>query len=255
MEIQYNLTPTNILNILGFNEPKSNDADTYLENFENKCNLKIPINLKSFMKLAINNPLFETADIWTDSDSLWTFLYDEIEAMNEDEEEYPEFINTPKEKWNNLVSNYLEIGSDYGAGVVTFGICVNDMDKENPPVYMNNEDDEITEWNKMWNSISDYLMTVICDALVGFGYDTTTEFLEEHDWNCNCYEDSNEVKELLKKYDINVSLLQKVTSNYLADPDNEYLACCYDKKDNMLFVFHINEDNIKVYTYCKDLDC
>lgn len=253
MAINYDLTPVNILKILGFDASCSRNSDICLNNFEEEHKYKIPECLKEFMKLAIDNPLFETADFWTQSDSFWTCLYHEIELMNEDDDQmYPEFVKTPKDEWNRLVPDYLEIGSDYAAGVVTYGICVDDILKDNPPVYAYNEDDDITEWNKEWETVSDYLMTVICDILLEFQYDTASCVLEDKEFTCECYEDSHDIEEIIEKYNIDISKLHKVKSDYVADPDNEYTSCCYNENEKMLFVFYIGEDESKVYTYCKN---
>lgn len=63
------------------------------------------------------------------------------------------------------MDNYLQIGSDYAAGVVFYGIKENNLVLENPPVYMLHEADELSEWKLITNTLSEYLMCVLLDAL------------------------------------------------------------------------------------------
>ena len=151
MSIKYDLTAFEILKLLGYSNPIGKES---LEVFKKENNLKLSSYLFEFLSVVYNNPLFATADIWN---SLY-FSYEDIEerieedkeywAENPDEyieDEYFKFSKTPKEQWSDYVPNYLQIGSDYSAGVVVFGICEKDLELENPPVYMLHEADEITD--------------------------------------------------------------------------------------------------------------
>lgn len=81
------------------------------------------------------------------------------------------------------------IGSDYGAGVVSFGIRIQDLQEEDPPVFMNHEADDITEWKKMYEHLSDYLLEAVLTALACIDYSTAQDALEEKGWEFLDYED------------------------------------------------------------------
>lgn len=248
MKIKYDLSAVEILDILGGNASKAAaDAEIYIREFETQYQITVPKCLKAFMADAVDNPLLKTADIWTNSQSLWTFLYHEIESMNEDEEFYPEFINIPREQWSGMVADYLEIGSDYAAGVVTFGICVNDLDEEDPPVYVNHEANEIEQWDKMWDKVSDYLLTVTCDALIGAEYDTAERVLRNNGWNTAYYDTASDINRLLSERGIETEKLQKIQSIYVADPQKKSSSCCYDCQRKELYLFCVDKGAMRAW--------
>ena len=83
----------------------------------------------------------------------YEYIEERIEDCREDFDD-PEFCEEnafypyskiPKEQWPELVENYLQIGSDYAAGVVFFGIKEKELGLENPPVYMLHEADELAD--------------------------------------------------------------------------------------------------------------
>lgn len=249
--ILYHLSAADLLKILGYTTPQTEHVIPIIEKFESQYQKSIPPILKEYMKLAMDNPLLRTSDIWTSSkhtDSpFWTFLYDSIEEMNqEDEEVYPEFAHLPREAWNNITEDYFEIGSDYAAGVVTFGIRTDDMPKEDPPVYMQHEADEITEWNLIYQTLSDYLLAVTCDALFGWEYRTSQIELEKNGWLYTSSEVLEENENILSKYQIDLSKLHKIQSIYYGDTD-ERIACCYHKKENKLFLIQIKDKKQKKF--------
>lgn len=238
--ILYDLSAVDILKILGYTKPQTEEAASIIETFEQRYQKRVPLVLKEYMLLAMDNPLLRTADIWVDgkkqSGPFWFFLYELIEEMNREEEgAYPEFARLPKERWKELVENYFEIGSDYSAGVVSFGIQEEEMEKEDPPVYMQHEADEITEWNLMYQTLSDYLLVVTCDALFGWEYSTSQMELEENGW---VYDIDLGKEDILSKYRIDWSKLHKVQSIYYEEPE-ERMACCYREEEKMLFLFRI----------------
>ena len=227
--MKYNLTAIEILKIFGYTK-QGNIA----------TNIKIPSVLHDFLSLATNCSLFSTSDIWVSNKMPICFLYDDIEEMIE-EDEYSEFYNLPKDEWKNIVPNYLLIGSDFGSGIVQFGIC--DLDKNNPPVYMNHECDSISEWKLYTDSLSDFLMQVLCDVLLCEMYDTAIDVLEEDGWNSQeiCEDD-------LLNYQIDIDRIKKYKSS--CDIDAE-CGCVY--KEDLLFVIKIDsEKNISGIVYYKE---
>lgn len=253
--VKYDLSALDLLKIFGFTEPLAKNAVQMIEEFEERYHKKVPERLKAFVQLAMENPLLRTADIWTDKKEPWFYFYDMIEEMNEEEDEvFPEFSHTPRETWHEKVDDYLEIGSDYGAGVVTFGIRVGDLNQDNPPIYVQHEADEITQWNLFYETLSDYLLAVTCDALFGFAYHTAQQKLEKMGWKYQSYRYSNTEKiqeqELLLKYEIKLSELHKMQSLYYGSPE-ERIACCYREEENILFLFHMTEKGIEIITIQK----
>lgn len=245
MTIRYNLTPVEIVKLLGYTEPTSKKE---LELFEKENNLKLPALLFDFLSLARNNPLFSSANIWAEDDSLPYFSYqyieEGIEDCREDFEEDPEFCEEndfypfskiPKEQWSKLVANYLQIGSDYGAGVVWFGIEEKELAQENPPVYMLHEEDALTDWKLIFHTLSDYLMGVLLDVLVCVNYDTAQNVLNKEGWNFyeNEYADKEAVKEQLSQNKIDLSVMTKYPS--CNDIDSFY-RCCFDDEERALYV-------------------
>lgn len=156
---------------------------------------RLPALLNDFLSRACDHPLFETADIWT-GHSDWTsyeVLEERIEEDREYYEEHPEeleendsfapFLQLPKEEWPTLVENYLEIGSDFAAGVVEFGIREGDLGQPDPVVYMLHEEDAPTGWKRFSATLSDYLKYVLCAVLCCETYETGMEVLEEAGWS------------------------------------------------------------------------
>ena len=255
--ILYNLSAVDLLKILGYTKPQTENAVSVIAEFEKKYQKNVPNVLKEYILLAMDNPLLRTADIWTGGKSspFWFFLYDSIEEMNQEEEEaYPEFAHSPRETWSEMVENYLEIGSDYSAGVVTFGIREVEMEKEDPSVYIQHEADEITEWNLFYQTLSDYLLAVTCDALFGWEYSTSQMKLEENGWVYIEDAELGKREDLLLNYQIDLSKLHKIQSMYYEEPE-ERIACCYKEEEKLLFLIKIadeEENEIKVVVIKKE---
>ena len=157
--------------------------------------------------------------------------------------EYFSFANLPVSEWNNFVDDYMIIGSDYATGIVYFGIKKADLNMENPPVYMYPEMNSITEWNLMYNYLSDYFLTVVCDAILGECYKTVQKILKDYNWNYEIYDTG--LKDILYKYGIVRDNLQKLSSLY-RESDNDWISCCYDTEEKVLFVFQNKKDDIKI---------
>ena len=244
MGFNYNLTALQVLQQLGYTEPIGQAALTQMQQ---EKNFKLPAVLFEFLSFAQDCPLLSTADIWTEGqDSLFT-LYEEIQEMIEEDKDYweenPEkaesefyqFYKLPKEQWESRVPDYLQIGSDYGAGVVRFGIRLSDLEQDDPPVYMNHECDSLTDW-KLWSkSVSSYLMMVLCDALCCGEYDTAGSVLEEQGW---------ESRELSKKDFSELvgepAAMLKVASMYGADA---LCGCAYDEGQDLLVVALVDKED------------
>jgi len=169
---------------------------------------------------------------------------------NYTEDEYFKFSQIPKEEWSDYVSNYLQIGSDYSAGVVVFGIRKKDLVQENPPVYMLHEADSITDWKIIYNKLSDYLMAVILDVLSCANYHTAKSILQKSDWNFYEYFDLRKSEDFLSDNNIDLSKMNKYFSLYGA---NAFCLCCYDDKKQSLFVIRNEEEDYKFSIISKSI--
>lgn len=248
MNIEYNLSATDILDIFD-DIPKKKDTDKKLESIEKKYNIILPDIFKRFMCSA--NGILKTADVWNYGEKQsFYFLYEwinitliESESIDDDSEYFP-FTNSPVSEWNNFVDDYLMIGSDYATGIVYFGIKKSDLNMENPPVYMYHEMNSITEWNIIYNSLSEYFSVVLCDAITCELYGTAKEVLKNYNWNYETYE--TELNEIPYKYGIDINKLRKFSSMYQTS-DNDWISYCYDTEEKILFVFRHKDNNITLY--------
>ena len=253
MSFRYDLTAVEILKLLGYAEPVGKDG---LLQVEREKNLKLPPALFEFWSLTADSPLFETADIWTKRRDFCWFTYDSIQEWIDCEKEYWEkapqkyadneyyqLYKLPKEKWKSRVLNYLQIGSDYGAGIIKFGICLDEIGQENPPVYMLIEGSSLADW-KFDDNLSDFLMRSVCDVLCCGEYDTAVDVLEEMGWISE-----EAYQENFPTLDIDALLKQK--SMYGADA---VCGCAYDEEKHLLIVAKIDRGdsrNSRIMTYRK----
>lgn len=257
MAIKYDLTVFEILKLLDCGEPKDNPTP---EEQEKENQIKLPTILSDFLNIAHENPLFSTSDIWTGMASDLYFFYEEIEEMIEEDKEYweenPEeyadneyfqFSKIPKEQWPSRVADYLEIGSDYGAGVVTFGICINDLEQENPPVYTLHEADSLTEWKPCTHTLSDFLMHVVCGILACEDYNTAIEVLDKKGWVIRETKNSEDIKEILSQRNIDMSAMKKYPAMRFSN--NTYCSFAYDDKAKALYLIRKDfSDNLYLTT-------
>lgn len=260
MSFRYDLTAIEILKLLGYTEPVGKAA---LLKAEQEKDLKLPPALFEFWSLAADSPLFETADIWTKKRDFFWFSYDSIQEWIDSEKEYWEkapqeyadkkyadneyylLYKLPREQWGSRVENYLQIGSDYGAGISKLGICINEIEQDNPPVYILIEDDTITEWNILDNHLSDFLMRSICDVLCCGEYDTAALVLEKMGWVVD-----EAYQEDFPTLDMDALLKQR--SEYGADA---VCGCAYDEEKHLLIAAKVDRAdrrNCTMMTYRKE---
>ena len=143
------------------------------------------------------------------------------------------------------MENYLQIGSDYAAGVVFFGIKETELGLKNPPVYMLHEADELADWKIFANTLSEYLMCVLLDALAGVEYSTAQNVLNKNGWEFSeeKYANIEQVRERLSREKIDLSAMVKNMSLYGAtDPFYRY---CFDEEEKAFYMV-INDTSILV---------
>ena len=245
MSFNYNLTVTEILEKMGYTKSSDNILS------DQQKGIVLPAVLNDFLSYAITTNLFYTSDVWVQTRSLIRFLYDDIEENIEDEKEYWEkdksaakkseyykFYKLPKDKWKDIVPNYLLIGSDFSSGEIEFGICITDLDQNDPPVYMHHESDSIRKWIHYTDSVSEFLMLVFCDALPCEMYDTVMDTLEEDGWD-------NKILSVdeLNSYEIDLNSIKKYPSFY---DGNALVGCAYDEDNHILLFVKFDEHNGEV---------
>ena len=254
MSFRYDLAAVDILKLLGYTEPVGKEA---LLRAEREKNLKLPPALFEFWSLAADSPLFKTADIWTKKRDFFWFSYDSIqEWIDSDKEywdkapqeyadnEYYQFYKLPREKWGSRVENYLQIGSDFGAGISKSGIRLNEIGQDDPPVYILIEEDTLTEWNVLDDHLSDFLMRSICDVLCCGEYDTAARVLKKMGW---AVEEAHQ--EDVSALDMNALLKRR--SEYGADA---VCGCAYDGEKRLLIAARIDRAdsrNCRIMAYTR----
>ena len=203
MGIRYDLSAAEIVKQLGY---EKNTGRKALDQLMKEKSISLPNVYQQFMEVATNCPMLETSDLWVGKMVPFVmkpyFLYEEIEEKIKDQKEtwktdpkkhkdnpYYLLSRLPKEQWPSQSCDYLEIGSDYGAGIVTFGIRKDDLEKEDPPVYMNHEADPITSWTMPYEKLSEFLLEIVLTALACIDYPTAQEALEENGWTWLNYDE------------------------------------------------------------------
>lgn len=274
MAIRYDLSATELLNYLEYDTPAKKER---LEKFLPK-GVPLPKVYRDFIEVAFACPLLRTADIWVGGEERYSlsqinpyFLYEEIEESIEEQKEdwlgdpegcednaYYPFSKIPKERWQDLVDDYLEIGSDYGAGVVTFGIRKQDLTEDDPPVWMNHEADPITEWKKMYETVSDYLLDIVLLTLTCETYHTALDELEKKGWEYRDYEEEGEYFEedndsewSIEEY--TAQILDRVGVDF-KQVHRHYsgimecdLFCCYEEEKHCFYLGKIEEEKITLF--------
>ena len=251
MGIDYSPSAIRILELLGY----APVAKKIVEEFEQTNKIILPRIFSKFLEYIIQNPLFSTADIWSTRDP-YSF-YSELEQLIEEDketwaknpeeyedDEYYQLSQVPKEEWMDYIDDLLLIGSDYGAGIVTFGIDINEFDEEDPAVYIRNEANSIQDWELLSESLSEFLKMTVCDVLSCIEYPTAQEVLEKSGWKYHVYKDPNTAFKLLMEKSINLTEMETFPSIYESVQE---VCCCYDDSENTLYVIR---NDLKNYKMC-----
>lgn len=245
--MKYNLSALEILNFLGYCEPVGAKS---LSAFETTNHITLPKTYRDFMEAAYCCPMLETSDIWTDADKLYWYydalkerIEDECEAWEEDPQEYAEdalyqLSKQPEEAWKDTVLNYLAFGSDYGAGIVTFGLSPELMDEPDPPLFWQHEANPLTMWTPAPNGehLSDFLLDVVLNTLAMMDYETAEEALEELGWEYTELSLEEPFSDCINAAGIDLSQVKKFGHGSCIDFN---LFCCCDEENKILYVGQI----------------
>lgn len=259
MPVQYHPTPLDILRFVGCTEP---NGKAELEKFQSDHGVKLPPLLFDFFSLAWGQPLFETSDIWTTGRPAFRFSYESLEETIADWQEdwaanpsrYADnfcfqLSKVPKDQWPEHVPNYLQIGSDYSAGVATFGIRADDLTQPDPPVYILNEGSPETAWRVLDETLSLFLMRVLADVLTCAMYDTAREVLERASWRYDDeIRDLPAARERAEQLGIDLSKAALCGALYAAADTPDVCRYCYVEEAETLFL--LKEDTGNRETIC-----
>lgn len=253
MAIQYDPPPLAVLQFLDCN---GSNGRSVLEEFESTHHIKLPPLLFDFFSAAWNHPLFSTSDIWTTGRPGFRFSYEDMEETiadwQEDWRADPQrfadnfcfqLSQLPKERWPERVSNFLEIGSDYSAGVATFGICVDDLDQPDPPVYMLHEADEKNDWKLLDKTLSLFLMRILADTLTCAMYGTAKEVLGKKGWEYSLSSNASEARKWAAELGIDLSRAALCGALYAAAVTPDVCHYCYIEDKNTFFILKEDEGN------------
>ena len=110
------------------------------------------------------------------------------------------------------------------------------MVQENPPVYMQHEADELSDWKLIAHTLSEYLMCVLLDALAGAEYTTAQEVLVENKWEFyeGEYGNEEELREWLSKKKIDLSAMGKNMTFYGAA--DSFYRYCFDEEEKVFYI-------------------
>ncbi len=223
-----NVTAIDILKILKL---PSTGYRAMLEKYAEEKGIKLPDFLCDFIDMTAGSSLFSTADVWTGL----PVLYSELLERNEGE--------VPKE-----LEEHLLIGSDCGAGVAVFGIKMEDLNKENPPVYIHIEGNDANDWQCLFDSVSEFLMTCLCDVLACVNYDTATRELEKSGFRYQKLQDKDKIQDYLTQRGMAAKNVPKYKSIY--GTAAQY-SCFYEKDLEELVIVRSDEGEQELYVYTK----
>lgn len=259
--MNYDLSAVTMLNKLGYDQPVGRE---WLEKLKQDKQISLPETYMEFMELMVDCPLLGTSNLWVGKMAHkgaalipWTF-YDELQERIDDqkncwskrpgkyERSLYELFQLPTEEWPERIDNYLVIGSDYAGGLGEFGIRVEDLQENDPPVYWYKEGDSFSTWKLENERLSDFLRNVLIEALACVDYQSAEYALEEKGWRYEEYYDLKKrdwvaTKSVLKRYGIDYSAIKKYKAN------SGKVFCCYDEDRNAFFVGSTAEGEMSLF--------
>lgn len=141
---------------------------------------------------------------------------------------------------SNLYKAYNNEEDDfnYGWDSEMYGIRVKDLNKKNPPVYINYHYHNFKVWHKFSSTLSEFLLMVVCDALRKENGERRLMELYAAGWKHDKYTSIYGIHFLLAKKEIERCKLHCIRS---ANPLKEYdgafkIACCYEKEEQALYI-------------------
>lgn len=248
--MNYDLSAVTMLNKLGYDRPTGRE---WLEKLKQDKNIVLPKTYTEFMELMVDCPLLGTSNLWVGkmAHKGATFIprtfYDQLQEMIDDrkdrwskrpgkyERSLYELFQLPAAEWPEKIDNYLMIGSDYAGGMGEFGIRIDELQKDDPPVYWHKDGADFSTWKLENEKLSDFLLNVLIEALACVDYQSAEYELKTKGWRYEEYFDIKKddwvaTKSVLKRYGIDYSAIKKYKAN------SGKVFCCYDEIRSAFFV-------------------
>ncbi len=248
--MNYDLSAVTILKMLGYDQSTGRE---WLETLKQEKHIDLPEIYTEFMEKIVDCPLLGTSNLWVGNMEhrapahIPCTFYDQLQEMIADrkgrwskrpgkyERALYELSQLPKEDWPEKAENYLVIGSDYANGMGQFGIRMDDLHKDNPPIYWHKHTDSFSMWKLESETLSDFLLNVLIEALACVDYPSAEYELEAKGWRYEEYFDLKKddwvaSKSVLKRYGIDYSAIKKYKAS------SGKIFCCYDEDRNAFFV-------------------
>ncbi len=218
-------------------------SEKQIASFEKAAGIKFPAALREYYlacgETTLNlddNPILTPAKNEALGEDNVAFSYDYIkeelkwlkkhhETGYEDQEQ---LRTLPVEDWNRIVDNYLLIWVE-NQGCWFAGIRVDDLDKPNPPVYYNDEDD-MYHWAPFGDSVQSFILTELLDCYRFRSADDTIE-------------DPEEIQKILKENGVDFKRLQEP----YPFPGGRFAHTCLDTDTNTLYVYGEEAENRHAY--------
>lgn len=248
--MNYDLSAVTMLNKLGYDQPTGRE---WIEKLKQDKNIVLPKTYTEFMELMVDCPLLGTSNLWVGKMAhrgaalVPQTFYDQLQEMIDDrkdrwskrpgkyERSLYELFQLPKTEWPEKIDNYLMIGSDYAGGMGEFGIRIDELQKDDPPVYWHKDGADFSTWKLENEKLSDFLLNVLIEALACVDYQSAEYELETKGWRYEEYFDIKKddwvaTKSVLKRYGIDYSVIKKYKAN------SGKVFCCYDESRSAFFV-------------------
>lgn len=275
MSVRYDLTAADILRILGFSKVQNPETIKKYEALEKKLNLTFPKSYKNFLVDASELLLLKDSFLFLNEDKITTLnnvfknkcdidkqYYFRIKSFEdiskydtdivEDDSEWDTDILENDYEWEvDISEDYLLIGSntsqiwdsdDYEWYAVMFGIRRKDLKKKNPPVYINYHYHNYKVWHKFCDTLSEFLLTIVCDALIGKQNKNVSKGLKSEGWNKYQYKNIYDIQTLLFVKEIELNKMKDTGRRVKSiAPPKDYsaaflMSCCYDKEEGSLYI-------------------
>lgn len=219
-------------------------SEKQIASFEEAAGIRFPSALREYYlvcgKASLNygsNPMLIPAKDAKKGEDNVVFSYDYIkeelqwlkdhgETGYEDQEQLRVL---PVEKWNEIVGNYLLIWVE-NQGCWFAGIRAEDLDKPNPPVYYNDEDD-MYHWAPFGDSVQSFILA----RLLG-NYCFRSVYGET-------VEDPKEIQRILEENGVDFQRLQE---SY-PFPGGRFCHTCLDTDTDTLYVYGEEAENRSAY--------
>lgn len=229
--------------LFGDDKAEEGFSEEQISSFETAAGIKFPAALREYYlacgKASLNygdNPMLIPARnaAWGKDNVVFSydFIKEELKYLEKSGktgyEDQEQLRILPVENWNKIVGNYLLIWVE-NQGCWFAGIRTEDLDKPNPPVYYNDEDD-MYHWAPFGDSVQSFILTTLLDDY--YFYVT-----------CDTVEDPEEIQRILKENGVDFQRLQEP----YAFPGGRFSHTCLDMDTNTLYVYGEESGNRSAY--------